>query len=223
MKWDLKSHLFALAMIIVAGVAALYFSAILPDTVPSHYGTEGIPDQWSPKSELIILGVASPVGLFLVLTFIPRIDPFWKKLQSKYGLLLIFRDIAMGAVVYFAVIGYLSAHDGKYAANMSGLGIGLTSILVGNYLPKLPRNFFFGIRSPWTLASEEVWKRTHRISGWLFLVGGIIIAILSFFPFPQHIVLLSVLLPLVVFCGVVYPYALYRKLERGPGEHGPQL
>lgn len=149
MKWDWKRHVFALALIVVGCVAAWYFSSILPDTVPSHFNTEGTADQWSPKSQLIALGIAVPVGLFILLTFVPLVDPFWRRIQSKYNLFLIFRDIAMGAIVYFTIVEYLSASEGSYAANMSGLGIGLTLIFIGNYLPKLPRNFFFGIRSPW--------------------------------------------------------------------------
>ena len=223
MKWEWKRHIFALALIVVAGVAAWYFWDILPDTVPSHFNTDGSADQWSPKSYVIALSIAIPVGVFLLLTFVPLFDPFWRKIQSKYNLFLIFRDIAMGAIVYFTIVEYFSAREGRFAANLSGLGIGLTFIFIGNYLPKLPRNFFFGIRSPWTLASEHVWKRTHRMSGWLFLVAGAVIVVLSFSQIPQHILLLTVLLPLIVFCGFVYPYALYRKLERGADGQGPQL
>jgi len=223
MKWDFKDHLFALAMIVSLCLASVYFSSILPETVPSHFNIDGIADKWSSKSEVMFLGIAAPVGVFVILTFIPLIDPFWKKIQSKYNLFLVFRDIALGAVVYFVIVGYLSARDGTYAANMSGLGRGLFFIILGNYLPKLPRNFFFGVRTPWTLASEQVWKRTHQISGWLFVAGGLIMAILSFSPLPQYIVLLTVLFPLVLFCGFLYPYFLYRKLEKEAGEQVPQL
>lgn len=118
MKWDWKRHVFALALIVVGCVAAWYFSSILPDTVPSHFNTEGTADQWSPKSQLIALGIAVPVGLFILLTFVPLVDPFWRRIQSKYNLFLIFRDIAMGAIVYFTIVEYLSASEGSYAANM---------------------------------------------------------------------------------------------------------
>ena len=223
MKWDMKKHLFAFAMILVAAAAAIYFSPLLPDPVPSHFNVEGAPDKWSPKSEVILVGVGAPAAIFVILTFIPLIDPFWRRIQGKYDLFLILRDIAVGAVVYFTVVTYFSAMSGSYASTMTGLGFGLTFMFLGNYLPKLPRNFFFGIRSPWTLASEEVWKRTHRVSGVLFVFAGVVIAVLAFLPLPLHIVLLSVLLPLVLFCAIVYPYTLYRKLERKPRERLPQL
>ena len=223
MKWDLKRHLFALAMIVVAVLVAVYYASVLPDVVPSHFGADGSADQWSPKSGVILLGIALPVGTFLLLTFIPLIDPFWKRIQNRYNMFLVFRDIALGCMVYFALVIDISAKEGRFAMNMAGLGFGILFILLGNYLPKLPRNFFFGIRSPWTLANEEVWKRTHRVSGWLFVVSGFLIALLSFSSLPQHVVLLAVLIPLVFFCGFIYPYALYRKLEREGGESVRQL
>ena len=78
----------------------------------------------------------------------------------------------------------------------------------------MPRNFFFGIRSPWTLASDEVWKRTHAVGGWLFVVAGLIIMICSLAGIKFGITMLVVLIPLVLFTGIAYPFYLYRKLQR---------
>jgi uncharacterized membrane protein len=223
MKWDLKRHLFALAMVAVTLAAAMYYSPVLPDSVPSHFNTEGIADHWSPKSLVIAFCILAPLGIFALLTFVPLIDPFWKRIQGKYNLFLVFRDIAMGSMVYFSIVVYISAVEGTYASNLSGFGFGLMFVLFGNYLPRLPRNFFFGIRSPWTLASEEVWKRTHRVSGWLFVIAGLVIAILSFTRIPQHLVLLVVLSPVVLFSALIYPYVLHRKLEHEAAARIPQL
>jgi len=217
MKWDLGRHVFAAAMIVVSVLASLYFSTILPDVVPSHFGINGAADQWSPKSQIFLVGVGAPLVVFVVLTFVPLIDPFWKRIRGKYNVFLGFRDIAIGVLVYLVIVGYVSAKEGAYESNFAGLGMGLLFILFGNYMPKLPRNFFFGIRTPWTLASEQVWNQTHRVSGWLFVLAGIVMAGLSFSRIPQYLIILAVLIPLVLFCGFIYPYAIYRKLERGEG------
>ena len=206
MKWDPRRHMFAVAMIIISVVASLYFSTVLPDVVPSHFGINGAADQWSPKSQIFMLSVGVPLAVFLVLTFVPLIDPFWKRIRVKYNVFLVFRDIAIGVLVYLVIVGYVSAKEGVYESNFAGLGMGFLFVLLGNYMPKLPRNFFFGIRTPWTLASEQVWNQTHRVSGWLFVAAGIIMAGLSFSRVPQYLVLLTVLTPLVLFCGFIYPY-----------------
>jgi uncharacterized membrane protein len=223
MQWDLNKHLFALAMIVAAGLAAVYFSTVLPGVIPSHFAADGMPDRWSPKAEVILVSVGIVVGIFVLLTFLPLVDPFWKKIQGKYNLFLIFRDIAMGSAVYFTVLVYVSARERAFATHLTSLGFGLMLMLIGNYLPKLPRNFFFGIRTPWTLASEQVWKHTHRLSGWLFVLGGGILVIASFTQIPPATALLTVLVPLVVFCSLVYPYFLYRKVEREGKARIPQL
>jgi uncharacterized membrane protein len=129
----------------------------------------------------------------------------------------------MGFAAYMTVVEYVSAQQGKFQVGMFGFGFGLLFILLGNYLPKLPRNFFFGIRSPWTLASETVWKRTHILSGWLFVAAGCLMAGLSFTSIPFHILLLALILPLALFSAVIYPYYLYRKIQKGGGGNLPEL
>ena len=109
---------------------------------------------------------------------------------------------------------HTSAKDGIFRSDLFGIGFGLLFILLGNYLPKLPRNFFFGIRSPWTLASEVVWFRTHRISGSLFVAGGILFIILTLLKVNWVISMIVILTPLVLFTAFIYPYLLYRRLQR---------
>lgn len=223
MKWRLKRDIFALCMIAAICIMTIYFSSILPEIVPSHFNAEGTADRWAPKSTVLLLGLGVPVVLYLLLTFIPFIDPFWRRIQPKYDIFLLFRDMAMAFFVYFALVEYVSASEGRFQTSMFGAGFGILFIVLGNYLPKLPRNFFFGIRSPWTLASETVWKRTHILSGWLFVVAGVLITLLSFTSLPLHILLLVVLLPVVLYCGIIYPYFLYRKLQRDQGEKPLEL
>lgn len=63
---------------------------------------------------------------------------------------------------------------------LTALMVGTTSIVAGNYLPKLRSNWFFGVRTPWTLTSEASWQRTHRLAGWLLIAGGVVILIAAF-------------------------------------------
>ena len=93
------------------------------------------------------------------------------------------------------------------------LGLGLLLLVIGNYLGKVTRNFFVGIRTPWTLASDEVWLRTHRIGGWLFVAGGAVILIAGFIgPASALAVTLSVIIAIALFL-TVYSYVVYRRVE----------
>jgi len=82
----------------------------------------------------------------------------------------------------------------------------------------LPRNFFFGVRSPWTLASEEVWKRTHIVSGYCFVAGGLLMILLALFNVNMIWSMLGIVLPVTLFCAYVYPYFLFKKLQKETGK-----
>jgi uncharacterized membrane protein len=219
MRWNVKRDAIPLLSIAASVGLSLYFLPGLPEQVPTHFGVDGTADSYAPKGWAAAFAIGGTTLLYLLLTFIPRIDPFWKKIQPRYDVLLLFRDIVMLFMVFLFVATVLAAPTGKLDMHLFGTGFGLLFIVLGNYLPRLPRNFFFGIRNPWTIASEEVWKRTHIVSGWLFVAGGIVIILLSLLGLPMHTVLLSVLVPLFLYTGLVYPYLLFRKLQRR-GESG---
>jgi uncharacterized membrane protein len=93
------------------------------------------------------------------------------------------------------------------------LGLGLLLIVIGNYLGKVTRNFFVGIRTPWTLASDEVWLRTHRLGGVLFVSGGAVILIGAFVGGVSALaVTTTVIIGIAAFL-TVYSYVIYRRIE----------
>lgn len=223
MKWNWKREILPLTVLASVGALSAYFYATLPEVIPSHFNIHDQPDRFAPKSQAILLGLGMIVLLYVLLTFIPFIDPFWKRIQKKYTLFLLFRDLALLFTGFLNVVVLLSARAGVFQRDLFGIGYGLLFILLGNYLPKLPRNFFFGIRSPWTLSSEVVWKKTHIVSGWLFVAVGVLIMILPFLGIHLGTVLLVTLLPVVLFSAFIYPFFLYKRLQREGSAHVPEL
>ena len=214
MKWNFKRDIFALSLLVLFIIISLYFYSVLPQTVPCHFNANGIADNYSSKTILICIGISIAISLYILLTFIPMIDPFKKKIESKYESFLLFRDIAMAFILIILVLTYMSAKEGSLRTDILGIAFGVMFILLGNYLPRLPRNFFFGIRSPWTIASETVWVRTHRISGIWFVIAGILLIILNLLKVKLLISLTVVLTPLFLYTAIIYPYFLYKKLEK---------
>jgi uncharacterized membrane protein len=90
------------------------------------------------------------------------------------------------------------------------LSISVLFIFLGNYMGKLRRNFWAGIRTPWTLASDVVWERTHRLGGWLFVATGLLGVIMSFIP-ALRLWGLMVVLVIVVIVLVVYSFVSYQR------------
>lgn len=91
--------------------------------------------------------------------------------------------------------------------------MGIMLALFGNYFQAIRPNYFIGIRTPWTLHSEQVWKKTHYIGGRLWMIGGVLITILSFIIHNNHVlgVLFGVLLFILVIIPVVFSYVEFRK------------
>jgi uncharacterized membrane protein len=221
MKWSLKREILPLCIIVVFAAIAAYSYSSLPDLVPSHFGFSGQPDSFSPKGTFVPLMAASIIGLYLLLTFVPLIDPFWKRIQPRYGVLLILRDFVLVLLLFLFVLTIIAGRTGHLPTSALAVGFGFFFIFLGNYLPKLPRNFFFGIRVPWTLASETVWRKTHIVSGPLTVIAGILEIVLSLTGLNSGIVLAVTLVPLFGYTALIYPFHLYRKMQKeGEGDSG---
>jgi len=115
-----------------------------------------------------------------------------------------------------------TAIRGKLPEEIMGVGLGLLFILMGNYLPRLPRNFFFGIRTPWTIASERVWKKSHRVGGWLFVIGGISIISLIINGVKSSTALWIALTPVMLISAILYPIYEFYKEKKG-ADRTPEL
>jgi uncharacterized membrane protein len=214
MKWNFRRDIFVLSLLVLFIIISLYFYTVLPQTVPCHFNADGIANNYSSKTSLICIAISIAISCYILLTFIPMIDPLKKRIESKYDSFLLFRDIAMAFILIILVLTYMSAKEGSLRTDILGTAFGLMFILLGNYLPRLPRNFFFGIRSPWTIASETVWVRTHRISGIWFVVAGILLIVLNLLKVKLHTSLIAVIVPTVLYTAIIYPYFLYKKLEK---------
>ena len=223
MKWSLKREIFSFVIIAIYGILSICFYPGLPESVPSHFNKDGLADRYSSKSFAVLAYLGLALFLYLILTFIPFIDPFWKKIQKKYSLFLLLRDFILLFFLFFYLLTLLSAKAGRLPKNVLGVGLGFLFVLVGNYLPKLPRNFFFGIRAPWTLASETVWRKTHVLSGWIFVISGILVIIFSLLKINLALSLLVTLVPLFLFSGYIYPLLLYKKLQKEEKIKAPEL
>jgi len=94
------------------------------------------------------------------------------------------------------------------------IGVGLLFAFLGNYLTRIEPNWFIGIRTPWTLSSDAVWRKTHRTGGWLFVIGGIVIAAGAFAPRGAFVPLFVATVIAVAGVPVVQSYVLWKRERR---------
>lgn len=223
MNWNIKREIVPLIVFGAFIIITLIFYPQLPEQMPSRFNIRGEPVNFFAKNTAMWFSFLQILVVYLLLTFIPMIDPFWRKIKSKYSLFLLLRDIGVTFFLFFYGLIIYAALNGELKTYLLGIAFGLLFLVLGNYLPKLPRNFFVGIRNPWTLSSETVWKKTHILGGWLFVAGGLMAVLLSLFKVNLVISLSISLGPVILVTHLVYPLLLYRKLQRDSSPNVPQL
>ena len=150
--------------------------------VPLHWGIDGTPDRYGPAWEGLFMppGVMALVlGIFSILKWIePRQENLQKSLPARGG-------IALAVVLMMLVLqaGTIAIALGNEVpmVRLVLFAVGLMLTVMGNFLGKTRSNFFIGIRTPWTLSSDDVWRKTHRLGGKLFMVAGLLLATGSWF------------------------------------------
>jgi uncharacterized membrane protein len=205
--------------IIIAGILVLTFAVALlaypsmPDPMASHWGLSGEADGFLPKIWGLFLIPLLSAGLALVLLLIPRIDPLRENIRK-------FRDTYDHFIIVFLLfLLYLSilmmAWNLGIRFNMAQVlspAFGILFYACGILVGRAKRNWFIGIRTPWTLSSEKVWDRTHAIGGRLFKIAGILALLGALLPGIVWILILGPVLLISIYL-VVYSYREYRKEE----------
>ena len=206
-----KTQIIIIFLILFSFVVALYFYPRLPDTMASHWNIKGEVDSYMVKFWGTFLMPFMMIFMLLLFLFIPRIDPLKKNIEKfrKYfdGFILVF-------LLFFLYIYLLTLfYNLGYQFNMGQFvlpGMGFLFYYCGVLIKNAKRNWFIGIRTPWTLSSDRVWDKTHAIGGKLFKAVGIIAFIGLLFPDYMIWILFVPLCAAVVFT-IFYSYFEYKK------------
>ncbi|CAN5920655.1 hypothetical protein BH24BAC1_BH24BAC1_30840 [soil metagenome] len=181
----------------------------LPARVPIHWNVRGEADGYGSPFMLVLLNV----GLYLLLLLVPKIDPRKRNYalfqESYYKLRIIL------AVFVTLLTGTILLNGLGYAidvARVVGLSVLLLLAFIGNYLTTIRPNWFVGIRTPWTLSNDTVWKRTHQLVGKLWFFGGLAGFLLGLFLHTEFLLFLVLGLALVLGLGsVIISFVIYKK------------
>ena len=181
----------------------------LPDQIATHWDFAGNPNGWSSK-EIAVIGM--PLFLLFVHWICvagTKADP---KAASHPKQLMALLYWSCPAVSIFCM-GSTYAEALGYHVSITHFGailVGISFMIIGNYLPKCPHNYTMGIRIPWTLHSEENWNRTHRFAGPIWVIFGILFPLLTFLGYPK---LCTALMFIAVFVPIIYSYLDFKKYE----------
>ena len=202
---------------LVLVLLAVVFSAAvydrLPDRMASHWGVNdqvnGTTSRFWGAFLMPVIALAM-LGLFLL---IPAIDPLKANIATFRPIFNAFIVAILAFLTYLHVLTVLwnLGYQGFRMSMAVVPGIGLIFILAGLLMRSAKRNFFIGIRTPWTLSSDRVWAQTHRLGSLLFVLCGVIAMLAIFAPGPIAFSLVIVPILVVSLALVVYSYLLYRR------------
>ncbi|MEO8994413.1 MAG: SdpI family protein [Rhodanobacter sp.] len=215
MMFRFKSTLAVSALfVLIAVVAAVWLYPVLPAQVPTHWDLQGNVNGTMSRFWGAVFPALSILGLALLTAALPLISPRHFEIApfvSVYNLLML---VAQGVILVIGLSALLLGAG--YAVPMptvAALAMGVLFTVLGNYMGKLRKNFFMGIRTPWTLASDVVWERTHRLGGWVFVSAGLFLIVGAVAGAPLWMTLSVVVIAALIPC--VYSYVIYR--QTGPG------
>lgn len=170
-----------LILIALAFAAGLVLYPRMPDPMPSHWNTAGEVDGYMPRFWGLFLMPLVLVGIFLLYLAIPRIDPLKANIAAfirEYNLMMVVLAFFMFYVYALTLLWALGFEFNMNLMIFPAMGVLLITIgfLIGN----ARRNYFVGIRTPWTLSSDSVWARTHRLGKWMFMAAGALTLLATF-------------------------------------------
>jgi uncharacterized membrane protein len=173
----MRSRLFApfgIAAMLIVGFA-VYLR--LPERLPSHWNINGQVDGTMSRLAAVVFLPALTTVIWLLLLALPRIDPLRRSYAAFDSTLRLFINVIVlfMAVLYFAMLAAGLGWQFE-VPRLIMICVGLLFAVLGNEMGRLKPNWFVGIRTPWTLADPEVWRRTHRVGGRVFFVAGLAIA-----------------------------------------------
>lgn len=209
---NLKKELPLIGIVLLPFLYLAYVWNKLPAQVPLHYNIRGEVDRYGDKSELILIPIMTSLLVYVIFLVVPYIDPKKQiqKMGKKYHTLKRVITTFMSILALFILY---NAKNPSYAnPNYILMLCGILFIIFGNYFKTLKANYFIGIRTPWTLENEKVWKETHKLGGKIWFIGGFII-ILSSLTYNErtNFIIFMTTIAIMVLVPVIYSYWLFRQ------------
>lgn len=184
----------------------------LPEQMATHWDALGHPDRLAPRARGAWALPVVTAALAVLLALIPRISPRGYTVEGSRRAFGRVRAILVAFLAFIQIALLLQATGHAVSIERSiPAAVGLMIALLGNLFGKTTKNFFVGIRTPWTLASDEVWLRTHRLGGRLFVIAGSVVFVASLAG--HALPVFPIALGFAAGVPVVYSYVLYRRLE----------
>ena len=211
---NLKKEFPYIILMVLPFIYLAYIWNTLPETVPTHWNASGEIDGYGSKNTLLLIPFMLPVLVYIIMTIAPKIDPKNKIaiMGKKYEQLKFFLVLFMSVLALFII--YSSKTQSFSSPNIIYILLGLLFAGLGNFMKTVKPNYFIGIKTPWTLENETVWKKTHLLGGKIWFVGGLLIVCMSLIFTAQTAATLFVIIAvLITIIPLVHSYIEFKKIK----------
>jgi len=207
-----KKEIPFIAIALIPFAYLIYIWNRLPEKVPMHWNGAGEIDRYSDKTELVgVLFLLVGINYFVFL-IIPYVDPK-QKLQNMGNKLNIMRMILTLFMSALAIFILYSVEQKSSNPGFVFVIIGLLFAFLGNYFKTIKPNYFIGIKTPWTLENEDVWKKTHELGGKLWFVGGLLMALTFVLPNNIQFYTFMGITAVITIIPILYSYRIFNKIK----------
>lgn len=211
----MKKHLFPLCLIAISLVSWLLLWDKLPGSLPSHWGVNGEVDKTSSTLVSFLFSNALLIAMYLMMVILPKIDPFktnYRNFTKSYYKIM-YAIISMFFAISYSIL-LIGLGVDLDMTKLITVALGALFIILGYSMPKIEQNFFVGIRTPWTISNETVWKKTHALGGKLYFTSGVIALVTLFIS--SDFALFAIIVPAILasIISVIYSYVIHKKISQ---------
>jgi uncharacterized membrane protein len=211
-KSSLKTEWFSVSLIILSFVVGFYLWQHFPSIVPTHWGINGEVNGWSGPLFAAFFLPALMLTMYLLFLFMPYIDPKKDQYAAFSSVYHNFKDLM---VAFLFILYFMTGLNGLgYQVDISfyvPIMVGALFIIIGIFMRKVKMNWFVGVRTPWTMSSETVWEKTNRLSFWVFVASGLLMAATALFTWRIKVILFILSIGLIILILPIYSFILYTK------------
>ncbi|MED5046734.1 SdpI family protein [Bacillus siamensis] len=187
----MKKYLFSAGIIVLTVLTWVFTYSSLPDILATHWGLNGSANGYQTKANAMMMLIGIMMILYILMAIIPKIDP-----KNNYNTF---------------IRPYMAIFNTMFAVLFGNFIVGVIFIVFGNFIQIVKPNFFLGIRTPWTLSSERVWKDTHRVSSKIFVLAGIIMMLAAFLPPVYRVAVIFIAAIGCIILSLLYSYIVYQR------------
>ena len=205
----------SMIVILVATIASVIVYPQLPEVAASHWDANGQVNGYMPRFWAAFLMSLMSIGLLFLLLAVPSIDPLkaniakFRNYYNVFVLVIIVFMLIIHGITLVWNLGYNQFNIG----NAIVPAVGLIFIFAGIMMAKAKRNFFIGIRTPWTLSNDTVWEETHKLGSKLFIGAGIVSFLSAFFGEAGFWIMFIVMM-IAAIIPIIYSYILWRNITK---------